>query len=62
MEMKRQGEVSPAMYLFASRKGIDRPLRPGQARYLLRQAYDACRLYGEIIEPHSEKNVWVNRL
>jgi hypothetical protein len=44
MEMNRQGHVSPDTYLFASRKGLNRPLRPGQARHLLRQAYSGCRL------------------
>jgi integrase len=48
MEMNRQGEVSPETYLFASRKGINRPLRPSQARYLLRQAYAACWLTGKL--------------
>jgi integrase len=48
MEMNRQGEVSPETYLFASRKGINRPLRPGQARHLLRQAYAAYRLTGKL--------------
>jgi integrase len=48
MEMHRQGEVSADTYLFASRKGINRPLRPGQARHLLRQAYAVCRLTGKL--------------
>jgi integrase len=48
MEMHRQGDVSPNTSLFASRKGLNRPLRPGQARHLLRQAYAACRLTGKL--------------
>jgi integrase len=48
MEMHRQGDVSPNTSLFASRKGLNRPLRPGQARHILRQAYAACRLTGKL--------------
>ena len=48
MAMNRQGDVSPDTYLFASRKGINRPLRPGQARHLLHQAYAACGLTGKL--------------
>jgi site-specific recombinase XerC len=60
MEMNRPGGVSPETYLFASRKGLNRPLRPGQA-----PPAASLRLvpsHGEIIEPHDEKNVWANRL
>jgi integrase len=48
MEMQRTGAVSPETYLFPSRKGLNRPLRPGQARHFLRQAYAACRLKGKL--------------
>jgi integrase len=48
MEMNRQGDVSPDTYLFPSRKGLNRPLRPGQARHILRQAYAACGLTGPL--------------
>jgi integrase len=48
MAMNRQGDVRPDTYLFASRKGINRPLRPGQARHLLHHAYAACGLTGKL--------------
>lgn len=48
MEMNCQRDVSADTYLLASRKGINRPPRPGQARHLLRQAYAACRLIGKV--------------
>jgi integrase len=48
MAMQRMGAVSPETYLFPSQKGLNRPLRPGQARHLLRQAYAACGLTGQL--------------
>jgi integrase len=48
MEMNRQRAVGPDTDLFASRKGVNRPLRPGQARHLLRQAYAACERTGKL--------------
>jgi integrase len=39
MAMQRTGAVSPETSLFPSRKEINRPLRPGQARHILRRAY-----------------------
>jgi integrase len=60
MEMNRQGDVSPDTYLFASRKGFNRPLRPGQASATA--SLRRVPSHGEIVEPHDEKNVWANRL
>jgi integrase len=48
MAMQRMGTVSPETYLFPSRKGLNRPLRPGQARYILRQSYAVCGLTGKL--------------
>jgi integrase len=48
MELQRTGDVTPETMLFPSRKGLNRPLRPGQARHLLRQAYAACGLTGPL--------------
>jgi integrase len=40
--------VTPDTWLFASRKGQNRPLRRGQAWHILRQAYEANALTGMI--------------
>jgi integrase len=48
MEMNHHGAVGTDTCLFASRKGINPPLRPGQARHLLHQAYAACGLTGKL--------------
>jgi integrase len=48
MAMQHTGAVSPETYLFPSRKGLNRPLRRGQAGHLLRQAYAACGLAGNL--------------
>jgi integrase len=48
MERQRTGDITPEIMLFPSRKGVNRPLRPGQARHLLRQAYAACGLTGPL--------------
>ena len=48
MEMNHQGDVSPHTYFVAWRKELNRPLCPGQAKHLLRQAYAACRLTGKL--------------
>jgi integrase len=46
MERQRTGDITPETMLFPSRKGLNRPLRPGQARHLLRQSDAACGLTG----------------
>lgn len=48
MAMQRTGAVSPETFLFPSRKGLNQPLRRGQAGHLLRQAYAACGLNGKL--------------
>jgi site-specific recombinase XerD len=48
MAMQRTDVVSPETYLFPSRKGLNRPLRSGQARHLLRQVYAARGLTGNL--------------
>jgi integrase len=48
MAMPRHGAVTPDTYLFQSRKGVNRPLRRGQAGHILRQAYAAAGLTGMI--------------
>jgi hypothetical protein len=60
MEMNRQGEMIPDRYLFASRKGLNRPLPPGQVS----PAASLRRMpsHVETVEPHDEENVWANRL
>jgi integrase len=48
MELQRTGDVTPETMLFPSRKGLNRPLRPGQARHLLGQTYAVCGLTGRL--------------
>ena len=48
MKPQRTGDVAPETMLFPSLKGLNRPLRPGQARHLLRQAHAACDLTGPL--------------
>ena len=48
MTLQRGGTVTPDTCLFPSRKGHNRPLRRGQAWYILCQAYEANGLTGMI--------------
>jgi site-specific recombinase XerD len=48
MELQRLGAGTPDRYLFPSRKGVNRPLRRGQAWAILHQAYEANELTGPL--------------
>jgi site-specific recombinase XerD len=48
MELHRLGAVTPATALFPSRKGVNRPLRRGQAWAILQQACEANALTGQL--------------
>ena len=48
MDLQRLGELTPASYLFPSRKGVNRPLRRGQAHHILQEAYQTNGLTGMI--------------
>jgi len=48
MDLQRLGEVTPGTPLFPSRKGINRPLRRGQAWHILQEAYQTNGLTGMI--------------
>jgi integrase len=48
MQLHQLGEVTADSYLFPSRKGVNRPLRRGQAHHLLTEAYAANGLTGMI--------------
>jgi site-specific recombinase XerD len=47
MQLHHLGEVTAATVLFPSRKGVNRPLRRGQAWQILKQAYEANELTGQ---------------
>jgi integrase len=48
LRLHQLGGVTPETYLFPSRKGVNRPLRRGQAHHILQEAYEANGLTGMI--------------
>jgi site-specific recombinase XerD len=60
-EVATAGAVLPARYLFASRKGINRPISREQAWHILKDAYTSNGL-GGALGTHSMRKTFANRM